>query len=382
MDPIVGVRLMTAGDILYCSPGDLNLMIGDYVVLVTARGERVGRVVITPDQIMTNQVSGPLRVISRLATEADLTAQEAAKKKAADESIRAQEHASKIDSRIRVADLAYDLTGKFLEISYVLPDKVRVKHEAIQEAFESNYSETLQLNRIGDRDRAKMTGGFGVCGRELCCSSWMTTFPSISMKLAKEQGLSPNPSKISGVCGRLLCCLTFEVDAYREIAGTLPKVGKTISTPAGRAKVLSINYLSETVRLYFKDQGETIQLTADELRSQMGTTVRPVDLDKEVEGKVRDQEKERTKNFIGVLTPVDTPPPRDSSSSQNDSIQRAKSPSPQKDSRKKSISNSKIARRRPAGSNEPKNSSQEPASQKRPRRRGRRGARRRTASTE
>ncbi len=382
MDPIVGVRLMTAGDILYCSPGDLNLMIGDYVVLVTARGERVGRVVITPDQIMTNQVSGPLRVISRLATEADLTAQEAAKKKAADESIRAQEHASKIDSRIRVADLAYDLTGKFLEISYVLPDKVRVKHEAIQEAFESNYSETLQLNRIGDRDRAKMTGGFGVCGRELCCSSWMTTFPSISMKLAKEQGLSPNPSKISGVCGRLLCCLTFEVDAYREIAGTLPKVGKTISTPAGRAKVLSINYLSETVRLYFKDQGETIQLTADELRSQMGTTVRPVDLDKEVEGKVRDQEKERTKNFIGVLTPVDTPPPRDSSSSQNDSIQRAKSPSPQKDSRKKSISNSKIARRRPAGSNEPKDSSQEPASQKRPRRRGRRGARRRTASTE
>jgi len=357
-------------------------MIGDYVVLVTARGERVGRVVITPDQIMTNQVSGPLRVISRLATEADLTAQEAAKKKAADESIRAQEHASKIDSRIRVADLAYDLTGKFLEISYVLPDKVRVKHEAIQEAFESNYSETLQLNRIGDRDRAKMTGGFGVCGRELCCSSWMTTFPSISMKLAKEQGLSPNPSKISGVCGRLLCCLTFEVDAYREIAGTLPKVGKTISTPAGRAKVLSINYLSETVRLYFKDQGETIQLTADELRSQMGTTVRPVDLDKEVEGKVRDQEKERTKNFIGVLTPVDTPPPRDSSSSQNDSIQRAKSPSPQKDSRKKSISNSKIARRRPAGSNEPKDSSQEPASQKRPRRRGRRGARRRTASTE
>ena len=382
MDPIVGVRLMTAGDILYCSPGDLNLMIGDYVVLVTARGERVGRVVITPDQIMTNQVSGPLRVISRLATEADLTAQEAAKKKAADESIRAQEHASKIDSRIRVADLAYDLTGKFLEISYVLPDKVRVKHEPIQEAFESNYSETLQLNRIGDRDRAKMTGGFGVCGRELCCSSWMTTFPSISMKLAKEQGLSPNPSKISGVCGRLLCCLTFEVDAYREIAGTLPKVGKTISTPAGRAKVLSINYLSETVRLYFKDQGETIQLTADELRSQMGTTVRPVDLEKEVEGKVRDQEKERTKNFIGVLTPVDTPPPRDSSSSQNDSIQRAKSPSPQKDSRKKSISNSKIARRRPAGSNEPKDSSQEPASQKRPRRRGRRGARRRTASTE
>ena len=379
MDPIVGVRLMTAGDLLYCSPGDLNLMIGDYVVLVTDRGERIGRVVVTPDQIMTNQVSGPLRVISRLATEADLTTQEKMKKKAADESNRAQECAASVDSRIRVADLTYDLTETFLEISYVLPDKVQVKHDNIQQAFESHYSESLQLNRIGDRDRAKLTGGFGVCGRELCCSSWMTTFPSISMKLAKEQGLSPNPSKISGVCGRLLCCLTFEVDAYREIAGTLPKVGKTISTPAGRAKVLSINYLSETVRLYFKDQGETIQLTADELRAQMGTTVRPVELEEEVEETVRKQEEERGKNFLGVLTPVDTPPHRDNSSSKRDSARRAK---PQRDSNKKSISSSKIARRRPAGSKESTESSPEPTPRKRPRRRGRRVGRRTTPSPE
>ena len=168
------------------------------------------------------------------------------------------------------------------------------------------------------------------------------------MKLAKEQGLSPNPSKISGVCGRLLCSLTFEVDAYREIAGTLPKVGKTISTPAGRAKVLSINYLSVTVRLYFKDQGETIQLSADELRAQMGTTVRPIDLEEKVEENVRAQEKERADNFLGVLTPVDTPPHRDDNSSQNDSHRR---PKPQKDSKKKSIINSKIARLLPDGSN-------------------------------
>ena len=370
---------MTAGDLLYCSPGDLTLMIGDYVVLVTDRGEHIGRVVVTPDQIMTNQVSGPLRVISRLATEADLTTQEKVKKKAADESNRAQECAARVDSRIRVADLTYDLTETFLEISYVLPDKVQVKHDNIRQAFESHYSESLQLNRIGDRDRAKLTGGFGVCGRELCCSSWMTTFPSISMKLAKEQGLSPNPSKISGVCGRLLCCLTFEVDAYREIAGTLPKVGKTISTPAGRAKVLSINYLSETVRLYFKDQGETIQLTADELRAQMGTTVRPVDLEEEVEETVRKQEEERGKNFLGVLTPVDTPPHRDNSSSKRDSARRAK---PQRDSNKKSISSSKIARRRPAGSKESTESSPEPTPRKRPRRRGRRAGRRTTPSPE
>lgn len=370
---------MTAGDLLYCSPGDLNLMIGDYVVLVTDRGERIGRVVVTPDQIMTNQVSGPLRVISRLATEADLTTQEKVKKKAADESNRAQEYATRVDSRIRVADLTYDLTETFLDISYVLPDKVQVKHDKIQQAFRSHYPESLQLNRIGDRDRAKLTGGFGVCGRELCCSSWMTTFPSISMKLAKEQGLSPNPSKISGVCGRLLCCLTFEVDAYREIAGTLPKVGKTISTPAGRAKVLSINYLSETVRLYFKDQGETIQLTADELRAQMGTTVRPVELEEKVEETVRKQEEERGKNFLGVLTPVDTPPHRDNSSSKSDSARRAK---PQRDSNKKSISSSKIARRRPAGSKEPTESSPESTTRKRPRRRGKRAGRRATPSSE
>ena len=384
MEKIAGVRLSTATELIYCSPGEIDLRIGDYVIISTNHGERVGRVVLTPDQVMAGSTSGPVRVIERLATEDDISREHQAKDKAREEISRAQAYAARISSKIRVASLNYDLDGNYLDIKYTAPDQQHRREGDLFKVFSENYSESINLSKIGDRDRAKETGGFGVCGRELCCSSWMTTFPSISIRLAKDQGLAPNPSKISGVCGRLLCCLTFEVDAYREIAGTLPKVGKTISTPAGKAKVLSINYLSEIVRLHFKDTGEVIQITAAELRSQMGTTVRPIELDSKVEAAVRLEDEKRQKNLLAVLTPVDAPAKKESDPNRERPEKRKqdKNRSRRSTTTSKSSSN-QIARRRPAGTKAEKTSSEEKNSPRtKNRRRGKRGGRRRNPENE
>jgi len=133
----------------------------------------------------------------------------------------------------------------------------------------------------------------------------MTEFPAISIKMAKDQGLAPNPSKISGVCGRLLCCLSFEVDAYREIVGSLPKVGKKLTTPVGKAKVLSINALTEMVRLRFEDSGQIIEISTEAVKRQMGTTLRPDELDAEFEEALRDKDRRRTENLIAVIQPIE-----------------------------------------------------------------------------
>ena len=164
-----------------------------------------------------------------------------------------------------------------------IADRLHFVRSAVTKIARDLQIEDLRTEQVGDRDRAKALGGLGQCGRGLCCSTWMTEFPAISIKMAKDQGLAPNPSKISGVCGRLLCCLSFEVEGYREIVGSLPKVGKNLTTPAGKAKVLSINALSETVRLRFEQTGQIIEISTEAMKRQMGTTLRPEEMDAEIE---------------------------------------------------------------------------------------------------
>jgi hypothetical protein len=132
----------------------------------------------------------------------------------------------------------------------------------------------------------------------------MTEFPAISIKMAKDQDLAPNPSKISGVCGRLLCCLSFEVEQYRELRGGLPKVGKNVTTPVGRARVLSINLLSGVARLRLEHTGEVIELSTDALRAQFGTAVRPEELEEVVEAPLRERQAQLDRDFLAVLSPV------------------------------------------------------------------------------
>ena len=304
-DDIVGVRFVEAAPISYCRPGDLDLGVGDYVVVRTDRGERLGWVVLAPDQVLASEHQGPKRVVDRLATEADVGAWRANRERAGEDIQRAQALAARADPRVRVASIEYDLAGERGELKFSAGD--RVEHEWLRKQASELLGVDCEVQQVGDRDRAKAVGGIDVCGRALCCSTWMTEFPSISVKMAKDQDLSPNPTKISGVCGRLLCCLSFEVDAYRELRGDLPKTGKRVTTPVGRAKVLSVNALKQVVRLRFDETGEVVEIPADDLRKQYGSAVRPEELEAVVEEPLRQQDRRRREATFAVLSPVDAP---------------------------------------------------------------------------
>lgn len=307
MDGIVGVRFEEAGPIAFCGPGELDLGIGDYVVVRTPLGERLGWVVLTPDQVVNDPPEGPVRIVERLASEADVEAHRAQRRRAEEDIGRAQGIAARTDPRVRVASIVYDLAGDHAELTFTAGEQYS-DAAWLARAVSDALGADVEVRQVGDRDRAKALGGLGQCGRALCCATWQTEFPSISISMAKEQGLAPNPSKISGVCGRLLCCLSFEVDAYRELVGDLPKVGKRVSTPVGRARVLNVDAMRQVVRLRLDGTREVIEIPADDLRRQYGTTVRPADLEDEIEERVRREDRERRDNLVAVLEPVDAPP--------------------------------------------------------------------------
>ncbi|MCC6237467.1 MAG: hypothetical protein IT299_07820 [Dehalococcoidia bacterium] len=302
-DPIVGIRFAESGPVAYCKPGGLRLGVGDYVVITDDRGERLGWVVIAADQVAASEHPGPLRVVDRLATEADVEAWREQKRRAQEDILRAQAVATRSDPRIRVAHIEYNLAGTKADLTFTAPE--RVEHDWLRRQAADLLDCEVRVQQVGDRDRAKAAGGLGVCGLALCCATWMTEFPAISIKMAKDQDLAPNPSKISGVCGRLLCCLSFEVEEYRELRGGLPRVGKNVTTPVGRARVLSINLLRGVARLRLEHSGEVVELTTDELRSQFGTAVRPAELEEVVEAPIRERQSRLDRDLVAVLTPVE-----------------------------------------------------------------------------
>lgn len=305
-DDIVGIRFIEAGPISYCSPEGLDLGVGDYVVVRTDRGERLGWIVISADQVIAGTLpSGPRSVVDRIADGEDVQAWENSKTRAKEDHGRAQALAARNDSRVRVASVSYDLSGSIGEVTFTAPE--RIEYRWLEQQLADLLEADLSVSQVGDRDRAKAVGAIDVCGREACCSSWMTEFPSISIKMAKDQDLAPNPSKISGVCGRLLCCLSFEVEAYRELRGDLPKVGKRVTTPAGRAKVLSVNSLKQMVRLRFDETGQVVEISADDLRQQYGTVVRPEELEPVIEEPLRRRDRQLRDSFVGVLSPIERP---------------------------------------------------------------------------
>lgn len=305
MDGTVGVRFHEAGPLTWCSPGDLDLGVGDYVVVRTDRGEELGWVAVAPDQVLAAEPEGPRRVIERLATEDDVTAWREARQRAREDISRAQALAARQDPRVRVANIVYNLAGTRAHVTFSASE--RVEHRWLRDECAELLDVQVTVEQVGDRERARSLGDVGVCGLALCCKSWQTTFPNVSMRLAREQDLPPNPTKISGVCGRLLCCLSFEVEEYRELRGTLPKVGKRVTTPAGRARVISVGTLKQTVRLRMDETNEVIEISAEELASQYGTAVRPEEMDATVEERVRRQDRDRRDNLVATLEPVDAP---------------------------------------------------------------------------
>lgn len=283
----VGVRFRQAGKIFYYDAGDFELQTGGYVVVETSHGNAVGRVVITPDQVIANEGSSgeEMKPVQRPATAEDIEKMEEATKKAAEAVLFAKAKVSEHGIDMSIANGEFDMDCTQFTAYFTANERIDFRN--LVRDLSKELDARVQLLQVGDRDRAKLVDGFDICGERLCCSSWMTNFPSVSIRMAKEQDLPLNPQKISGVCGRLYCCLTFEYDDYKALRGTLPKVGSMLSTPAGEAKVTGIDFNREMVKLWLTEQHMQVEVHAIDFQLQHGVTVRPMELVRRIEGELR-----------------------------------------------------------------------------------------------
>jgi len=255
MEDVLGVRFQEAGKIYYFSAaGYENLEVGEYVVVETSRGQELARIVIAPGQVLNVELTEPLKPITRLAYDDDVEQAERLRGKAEAEVGLAREKAREAGLPIKLFSGSYDLEGKRLTLLFLSED--RVDFRDLVRDVSAAAGVQVQLRQVGPRDQAKVVGGYGRCGRRLCCSSWLVSFPAISIKMAKEQDLPLNPSKISGQCGRLLCCLSYENEMYRVVKQALPRPGTYVSTPSGNARILAVNVPRGTVSM----QMETMQV--------------------------------------------------------------------------------------------------------------------------
>jgi len=287
MTRTVGVRFRQAGKVFYYDALDFELQPGSYVVVDSAHGLAVGRVVIAPDQVIANEAStaADLKPVLRVATPQDLERMDAMRQKAHEALAKAKAKASEMGLEMSISSGEYDLEGGQFTAYFSAAERVDFRN--LVRDLSRDLGSRVQLLQVGDRDRAKLVDGFDICGERLCCASWMTNFPSVSIRMAKEQDLPLNPQKISGVCGRLYCCLTFEYEEYRELRGQLPKVGSMISTPAGEAKVTGIDFNREVVKLLLTESRTPVEVAAIDFRLQNGVTIRPMELVHKIEGPLR-----------------------------------------------------------------------------------------------
>ena len=287
MTRTVGVRFRQAGKLFYYDALDFELEAGSYVVVDSAHGITAGRVVVAPDQVIANEASssGDLKPVLRVATPEDIERMHEMQDRARDALTEAKKKASELDLDMALASGEFDLEGGIFTAYFSAQE--RVDFRILVRDLSRDLNTRVQLLQVGDRDRAKLVDGFDICGERLCCSSWMTNFPSVSIRMAKEQDLPLNPQKISGVCGRLYCCLTFEYEDYKALRGTLPKVGAMISTPAGEAKVTGIDFNREVVKLWLTEERELVEVAAIDFQLQHGVTIRPMELVRKIEGEMR-----------------------------------------------------------------------------------------------
>ena len=264
--PTVGVRFRRAGKIYYFRAENTpELAVGDHVVVDTTRGRELGWVVIAPAQVVGAQVDD-LKPVLRQASGADLAGQ-ATRHAREPETLatvrrRIQEHG--LPMKAVLAEHSFD--GNQVTV-YFVSDEQRVDFRALVRDLARELRTRVHLRQIGPRDQAKLLGGIDRCGRELCCTTWLTEFQPIAIKMAKNQGLPLNPSEISGVCGKLLCCLAFEDEQYAEMRAGMPKVGAKLVSAVGKGKVVDVNVLTRRITIAW-ETGSRVEVSADEFAEQ------------------------------------------------------------------------------------------------------------------
>ncbi len=262
----MGVRFKKAGKIYYFDPGELTIADGEYVIVETIRGIEFGKVVINKKQVSENDVVLPLKKVIRVADPKDRLI------------VEENKNAAKEAYDVCVEKvLAHSLDMKLVDVEYTFDrNKVifyftadgRIDFRELVKDLAAIFRTRIELRQIGVRDEAKLLGGIGPCGRMLCCSTFLGDFEPVSIKMAKDQNLSLNPTKISGLCGRLMCCLKYENDEYETAKEQLPDVGEVIATPNGQGRVIGLNILERILQIELVGKEQIVEFTLDELTKE------------------------------------------------------------------------------------------------------------------
>ncbi len=267
MTKVVGVRFRSAGKIYFFDPAGFEIETGDKVVVETARGMEFGTVVLGIREVADEKVIQPLKAVTRIATANDIETAEANKVKEKEAFNICLEKIKKHELEMKLIDAEYTFDNNKL-LFYFTADG-RIDFRELVKDLAAVFKTRIELRQIGVRDETKILGGIGVCGRPLCCHSWLPEFIPVSIKMAKEQNLSLNPSKISGVCGRLMCCLKNEEETYEELNSKLPNVGDFVTASDGlKGEVQSVNVLRQLVKVIVTvgDDKEIKEYKVDQLR--------------------------------------------------------------------------------------------------------------------
>lgn len=269
MTKVVGIRFQQAGKIYYFDPLDYNLETGTHVIVETARGVEMGTVLIPPKDVEDDKVIQPLKQVIRLATDEDEETVLKNREKEKEALAICKEKVAKheLDMKLVGAEYTFDCN----KLLFYFTADGRIDFRELVKDLAAVFRTRIELRQIGVRDETKILGGIGVCGRELCCKSYLADFVPVSIKMAKEQNLSLNPTKISGACGRLMCCLKNEQDTYEYLNSRLPSVGDMVTTPDGsKGEVTSINVLRQLVKVVVDHGDEKVlhEYSVDDIRFQ------------------------------------------------------------------------------------------------------------------
>ena len=245
MAEIIGVRFKDVGKVFYFDPLEMKLNVDDKVIVETSRGIECGTVAIANKEVSEENIVHPLKKIIRKASEEDLA--------------QVEENKKKEKKALKLVEVEYTFDNS--KILFYFTADGRVDFRALVKELASVFKTRIELRQIGVRDEAKLLGGLGICGRPFCCNLYLGEFQPVSIKMAKEQGLSLSPVKISGTCGRLMCCLKYEQEAYTELLKSIPKVGAIVSTPNGEGRVVEANPITKVLKVTLKKAPEAAPST-------------------------------------------------------------------------------------------------------------------------
>jgi cell fate regulator YaaT (PSP1 superfamily) len=252
MVEIIGIRFKKGGKVYYFSPGDIKVETGQHAIVETSRGIECGEIVIANRMVPDEEVVAQLKELIRIATEEDLkiVEQNKIKEKEAFKICEEKIAFRKLDMKLIDVECTFDNN----KILFYFTAELRVDFRELVKDLASIFRTRIELRQIGVRDEAKMLGGIGICGREFCCKSFLSDFQPVSIKMAKEQGLSLNPTKISGACGRLMCCLKHEQASYDELLKVTPKVGAYVKYANGKGVVTEVNLITGKLKITPDDE--------------------------------------------------------------------------------------------------------------------------------